>query len=116
MRHTQIVTFDMDGSLTETHVQLLLERHLFWGDEVHIVTSRKQAFDNVCDDILELINEFSISKSRVHYTNHNLKLETLLKIGSNLHYDDDVIEVDDINTNGGETIKAILVGYIHKYK
>jgi len=115
MRHTQIVSFDMDGTLTESHVQLILERHQVWGDTIHIVTSRNPMFEWP-DIFQELCVEYSIPKENVHFTNQQLKLETLLKIGSNLHYDDDLIEVDDINTNGGESIRALLVDYIHKYK
>lgn len=104
----------MDSTLTESYVQLILERHLAWGDDVHIVTSRNPIFDNL--DLFEICEEYGIPKSKVHFTNQQLKLETLKSIGCNLHYDDDLIEIDDINTNGGESIKGILIGYIHKYK
>lgn len=114
MRQTQIISFDMDGTLTRSYVQSLLKRHLAWGDEVHIVTSRNPIFDNL--DLFQICDEYEIPKHRVHFTNQQLKLDTLLKINVNIHYDDDLIEVDDINTNGGGTIAGILIGYIHRYK
>ena len=107
--HTQTVSFDFDNCLQLGYVQLMADRHYKWEDDVHVVTTRNGDFDNL--DLFEVTDEIGIPRENVHFTNQQLKLDTLLRIGVNLHYDDDTVEVDDINRNGGDTIRGILVEY-----
>lgn len=116
----QVVSFDFDKTLDKPHMMRMAKLHQKFGDIVHIVTSRRdKIFDNEMNfigyientDLHEVAEKLRIPKSNIHFTSHNLKLPTLLKIGSTIHYDDDVIEVDDINRNGDGKIVGILIDY-----
>lgn len=107
--HTQRVSFDFDNCLQHGYVQLMLERFYKWEDDVYVVTTRNPIFDNL--DLFEITDELGIPRENIHFTNFQLKLDTLLRLGINLHFDDDQTEVDDINRNGGESIRAVLVEY-----
>ncbi len=116
----QIVSFDFDNTLDKTQVQRLVKRHLAFGDMVYIVTTRRdKIFDNEMNfigyventDLYEMAEKLMIPKENVRFTSYELKLKTLIEIGSSVHFDDDVIEIDDINRNGQGKIAGILIDY-----
>ena len=112
-----IITFDFDSTLTkeqfdedygvryigpnETMVEKL-KSYFKDGNQIQVVTSRHEAFEKQYpeyDDegkllsvsVKDFLKNNSINKliQNVHYTNGHLKVTTLQKIGSDLHYDDD---------------------------
>lgn len=119
----ETVSFDYDNTLTHPKIQRMAKIHLNAGDNVHIVSSRLSemydldknfigTIDN--EDVYELAKELGIPKENIHFTDQQLKLETLIKIGSSLHYDDDVIEIDDINRSDKD-ITGILINYKYSH-
>lgn len=104
------ISFDFDG--TFRHVNHLVERFIQFGDSVFIVTSRLELKDNSI--VFEWAEELGIKKENVHFTNQELKINKLHELKIVLHFDDDLIEVDEINRNS-ETCKALLVNFKHDY-
>ncbi len=93
----------------------ILMSHLQKGDDVHIVTSRHEEKEGMFpeDTVLKHLNRLDLAKyfwpDKVHYTNGKHKTEMLNKLGSTLHYDDDMEE--HINNFGGISIKNPLEHY-----
>lgn len=110
------ITFDFDNTIAMSHMDLsgpdvkiifeeyneeiisLIKKHIKAGDDVHIVTARdpekEKLFPN--DAILVHLDKLSLrgyfSDDRIHYTSDTPKLQTLQKLGSTLHYDDNMQE------------------------
>jgi len=104
------IAFDIDGTMI--HMHHIVDRFQRFGDEIFIVTTREPE-DNV--EVFEWADDLQIKRENIHFTNHQLKLDTLHKLNINLHFDDDPIEVDEINSNS-ETCKALLVNFKYNYK
>lgn len=113
------ISFDFDNTLDKEYVQRLVKVHQNAGDIVYIVTSRiDKIFDNDRNfigyventDLYKMAEKLGISKENIHFTNQQLKLDTLIKLGISMHYDDDVIEIDEINRSNKE-ITGILINY-----
>lgn len=104
------ISLDFDGTMR--HVHTLAERFIAFGDTVFIVTSRLESRDNSV--VFEWADELGIKRENVHFTNQQLKLDKLHELNIDVHFDDDLIEVDEINTNS-ERCRAILVNFKHSY-
>lgn len=99
------VSFDYDSCLSKPYVQLLAERHLYFKDDVYIVTSRKSKIIDIKgrnignilnEDIYEIADELGIKKENIYFTESQNKIKKLLELGIQLHYDDDQIEINEI--------------------
>lgn len=106
-----IISFDFDGCLI--HVDHLVKRFQQFGDTVFIVTSRVESKNNH-QDLFEWAHDLGIKRENIYFTNNELKLETIRKLGIQLHFDDDSVEVDEINQNSN-TCKALLVNFKQNY-
>lgn len=104
------VSFDYDG--TWLHIHHLVERFQLFGDEIFIVTSRDETKPNT--QLIEDVISFGIKRENIHFTNHQIKLPKLEQLGIQLHFDDDEIEVNEINMYS-ESCKALLVNFKHNY-
>lgn len=105
------VSFDFDGTLTLPTIQQLAKRHIHYGDEVHITTARLHEskttqFDN--KKLYELAERVGIPKDNIHFTGFELKVHFLKTF--DIHYDDDYIEIDAINSSD-LTCYGILIGF-----
>jgi ADP-ribose pyrophosphatase YjhB (NUDIX family) len=124
---TKIITFDFDNTIAMSHMNFpdgdveyvfdeynekivnLIKKHIKNGDDVHIVTSRTEAKEGMFpnDTVKIHLDKLQLSgyfwPERVHYTNGSLKAEKLKKLGSMLHYDDDIEE----NMNNLGVVKTI---------
>lgn len=114
--HNIKVSFDFDSTLSLPHVQLIAERHLYFKDDVYIVTSRKRyihdEFNNIIgtienNDLFEIADELGIKHENIYFTESNLKIDTLLKLGIQLHYEDDDIEIEFIEEH--DSINVIKI-------
>jgi uncharacterized HAD superfamily protein len=97
------ISFDFDGTLSLPWVQELCKSLL----KEHIIictTSRDINSNN--DDLFEITDHLGLE---VFFTNHNLKIESLKENNVDIHFDDDIIEVDEINKYSD--IKGILLNY-----
>ena len=112
MEDTMIVTFDFDNTLTcvafdpedgcfskpatPNFVMLqCVSAHAMNGNEVHIVTSRSSARQNEVTDFL-VEHNLQHLVSGVHFTEGQLKHDTLEVLGSRRHHDDDHEELKNL--------------------
>jgi len=113
----QIVTFDFDNTIAMSYMDLesenvdyvfqgynepiinIIRQHIAAEDEVFIVTSRKEdkegmyPNDTVPIHLKKLGLDSYFLPNRLFYTNGKAKIDTLRKIGSQTHWDDDVEEL-----------------------
>ena len=130
---TTTVTFDFDNTIVMSYMDIdsanldykfqgynkdvinVIMLHLQKGDDVHIVTSRHESKEGMYpeDTVPKHLEKLNLTKyfwpDKVHYTNGKHKTEMLNKLGSTLHYDDDMEE--HINNFGGIPIKNPLDFY-----
>ena len=124
---SKTVTFDFDNTIAMSHMDLssgdvefvfeeynkqiinLIKKYINDGYDVHIVTARdpkKEALfpnDTVRTHLDKLSLSYYFTDERVHYTSDTPKLQTLKKLGSTLHYDDNMQE--HIDNFGGIPVK-----------
>jgi len=107
-----LVTFDFDSTLTKpVKESFAWQDTTFWesstqpredilelvrsfasqGHTVHVVTTRDR---RNCEEVFEFIDEHSLPVRDVHFTNGEDKLPTLQELGSDLHFDDDMNELE----------------------
>jgi hypothetical protein len=88
----------------------LLKKLVSEGNEVLIVTSRKKINKKLPWDTApspeQLVKELSLPVSSIHYTNGDLKAETLTRLGVEEHWDDEPAEIKAAERMG---IKAHFV-------
>jgi 8-oxo-dGTP pyrophosphatase MutT (NUDIX family) len=113
------VTFDFDDTIVMSHMLIeenkpvfvfdgfnekiigIMRSHIMNGDDVHIVTARSRAKEDLFPDftvpvfLMELSLEHYFTPERIHYTEGALKLEKLQELGSTLHYDDSLEEIQN---------------------
>jgi len=119
-RTPSVATFDFDDTLKFTDTKsatAMVEaaRELSSrGTQIYIVSSRKNSWENMLE-ITQFIkeNDLPISPSPlndqgVHLTNFADKLDTLVKLGSQMHFDDDPQEFEVIQ-RGDTEIKMMKV-------
>jgi ADP-ribose pyrophosphatase YjhB (NUDIX family) len=124
---TKTITFDFDNTIAMSHMDLssdetkyvfeeynkpivnLIKKYIDEGHDVHIVTARvpaKEALfpkDTVRVHLDNLSLSYYFTDDRIHYTSDTPKLPTLQKLGSTLHYDDNMQE--HIDNYGGIPVK-----------
>ena len=116
----KLVTFDFDDTLTLPHYD---EEEELWtaglepnkktisamkkfaskGYEVKIVTSR-HGTGNHKKDVAMFTKKHNLPVKDIIFTNGKYKADTLERIGSMLHYDDDTEEISRIKSKGIKTI------------
>lgn len=116
----KIVTFDFDDTLTLPHYD---EEEELWttglepnkktisamkkfaskGYEVKIVTSR-HGTGNHKKDVATFTKKHNLPVKDIIFTNGKYKADTLERIGSVLHYDDDTEEISRIKSKGIKVI------------
>jgi len=113
------ITFDFDDTIVMAHMLIennkpifvfdnynwkiinIIKSHIEKGDDVHIVTARSRAKEDLFPDftvpvfLKELSLDHYFTPDRIHYTEGELKLEKLKKLGSTLHYDDSLEEISN---------------------
>ena len=114
-----IVTFDFDLNLkfpqpcdvldknfvndANTMVVQRFKEHMGHGDTIFVVTSRTFC-DNSLKEIKEFLIEHSLKCQEILHTNGKLKVKTLQKLGSRLHYDDDPLECQEAERKKIKTV------------
>jgi len=73
----------------------LLRQAIRDGHEVHIVTTR---YEKMRNDTIEWLGKWKVLDGieKIHFTNGQLKRDTLARIGSRLHHDDDEEELENL--------------------
>jgi hypothetical protein len=103
-----IVTFDFDFTLKlfskdtkNKPNNVILKKfliHMNQNDIIHIVTSRISSKQNI-KEIEEFLYFHRLKVSSINFTDHQLKVDTLKQLKSDLHYDDDTAEIDACERN-----------------
>jgi len=108
-----VVTFDFDDTLLRTvsdedvgiredgpngPILMRLVDHIQAGDEVHIVTSRLERLEGTDDwtTVAGFLTTHGLEGLPVHFTDGDPKTETLARLGSKKHFDDDQWEIDTL--------------------
>lgn len=121
------ISFDFDSTLTEKAYQQtaafgldsiaagphrknhrLFKEYQRKGHKVIIVTRRDRDRENIAD-IKGFCKHFDLEPEEIHFTDGKDKVHTLLKLRSEIHYDDDPREIAAIEKHGKGKIKGILV-------
>jgi len=103
------VSFDFDSTLDTSVMQKIAHRHIQFGDDVHITTTRHTGPNK---DLYEIALRLDISEKNIHFTNHQDKVHFLKTF--DIHYDDDEHEIDLI-TRSELTCLGILINYKNYY-
>ena len=90
------VSFDVDGVLTISKGRRLAQGRVISGDDVWIVTARKQSDD---DSAYKIAERLGIKKSHVVFTNGKDKWKFIQKYRIEVHYDNNKEQVDKIERN-----------------
>ena len=103
------VSFDFDSTLSKLSIQKVAKKFIDNGDEVWITTSRHSnpQINFYTNDLLfEIAENLGIKKEHIQFTEGKDKFNFLE--GFDLHFDDDVIEIELIEENL-KTCEGILV-------
>ena len=118
----KVITFDFDDTIIHSQydnywgfvdgkpnyeIIKLIKNYKKSGNKVYIVTSRNKSEKDLEQEfpvghpahlmtIQEFLNNFNVKVDDVLYTNGDFKWETLLEIGSNIHYENDDEEISYI--------------------
>jgi acid phosphatase class B len=98
------VSFDFDDTITTEKGQNLAKERIKNGDSVYIVTRRHER-DNKA--VFKIADELGIPHDKVYFTNGHLKWETIKRLGIDIHYDNNLNEIQKINEN--TNAKGILI-------
>jgi len=138
-KNKKVVTFDFDDTLALSHwdeeldnwahdgphdmmVQKIQEYISNPNTKVYIVTSRYQEYEKAAlknsrqKAVQEFLDLHNINVDGVYFTNGQSKIETLLKLNSSIHYDDDPEDIRDARANGIETAVSDPYGDYEKLK
>lgn len=105
------VSFDFDSTLTTEPMQKLCKLYLLKGLDVYITTSRFEyagestLYKNA--DLYKLAEELGIKFENIRFT--NMQQKYLFLEGFDIHYDDDDLEIDEINRQ--TDCIGICIGY-----
>lgn len=93
------ISFDFDGTLGQVpYVQrLALDLSKDPNNELHIITRRygyihPEAGDEI-SQVLQIASALKIPKERIHFTNREYKVNKIIELGIDLHWDDDFTEL-----------------------
>ena len=119
------ISFDFDGCLSDNHdgslnihketAQENLKLAASLGYDVHIVTRRfdesnyYRGLQNEHLPVLDMAKKLGVSEQKIHFTNRAWKYETVKKLGSSLHIDDDEVDIQWIQRHSPE-INTVLIG------
>ncbi len=104
----KIISFDFDETLNLEWVQNNLFLPLSKIYHPIILTSRTTTREN--KSVWALADALGIDKEEVFFTNYKCKSQWVDKLGSIMHFDDDVMMVHNINEQC--KCKGILIGYM----
>ncbi len=117
----RLATFDFDDTLTmpvysdeeerwKTGLQpnektiSIMKKLKSKGFKIHIVTSRRGSSENK-NEISMFVKQHNLPVEDVSFTNLNFKADTLEKMGSVLHFDDDPWEIERIEKKNIKVVK-----------
>jgi hypothetical protein len=103
----KIISFDFDDTLALDWVQENLFHPLSEQFDVIIITSRCKENEN--EKLWDVSEKLGIKKDKVFFTDGKYKSDIVDKLKSTIHFDDNFIEVHQINSRC--KCKALLLNY-----
>jgi len=107
------ISFDWDSCLAEVRQQKIAKKFIDNGDDVWIVTSRMfdppthTGWDNKI--VFRIAENLGIPREKVVFTNSQDKWITLEKLGMEMHFDDDQVEIELIEENKIDCIGVLIL-------
>jgi len=102
------ISFDFDGCIDKNVILQSIAKTLLKDNfEIFILTSRNSTLENL--DLWKVVEDIGIKKDNVLFSYHTSKLQMFIDKKLDMHFDDDHLDVDDININCGRG-SAVLVG------
>ncbi|MEO1654286.1 MAG: hypothetical protein AAFU64_12135 [Bacteroidota bacterium] len=99
------ISFDFDDTLDQTYIQQLALLLAKAGAEVYIITRRGPTGNR---DLFALAEVLWIPEKRIFFTNGQAKTETIIRLGIDLHLDDQPEEIWELSKRN---IPALLVNF-----
>jgi acid phosphatase class B len=91
------ISFDYDGTLTQSKVQKMAKFFVNFGDDVYIITARNKTIGG---PVLEMAKKLNIPESNVFLTGSMpKKIETIMDKKIDIHFDNNKNVVDALNMN-----------------
>lgn len=91
------ISFDFDDTLSLPRYQNIAKQLISEGKTIYIITRRQETFNP--EEVYNVADEVGISKSRVIFTNGQMKWETIKRLNIYEHYDNNPDEIKLINEN-----------------
>ena len=108
------ISFDFDGTLSDEfdktpnpqkkEIQNVLNQLKEMGNDIYIITKRHSPKNgsmgkiNEHIEVLQMASEMGLSGNNVVFTDRQLKAETLIKMGINIHFENSDFELQYLNT------------------
>jgi hypothetical protein len=89
------ISFDFDDTLETDRGQELAKKFIAEGKDVYIITRRQIS---AALAVYKIAKELGIPQSKVYFTNGDMKWETIKRLGIGIHYDNNLKEIDLINS------------------
>lgn len=121
----KLITFDFDGTLEDEfddtlnlqkeEVQHICKQLIQMGNDVRILTKRySEEHANLGKGnehliVYHLASQLGIPKSKVHFTNREMKFSFIVSNGVDIHFENSQYEVDLINQSCYENKKKCIV-------
>lgn len=121
----KLITFDFDGTLEDEfddtlnlqkeEVQHICKQLIQMGNDVRILTKRySEEYANLGKGnehliVYHLASQLGIPKSKVHFTNREMKFSFIVSNGVDIHFENSQYEVDLINQSCYENKKKCIV-------
>ena len=93
------ISFDFDSTLSKTSVQNFCFSLLLKDYDIWITTSRIKEFNGAIhyhDDLMLVANSLCISEDKIHFTNTEFKAPYLEENNFNIHIDDDIFQLKEL--------------------
>lgn len=105
------ISFDFDGTLSESQGQRRAQTYIDNGDIVYITTARQENYEFIKfsnEDLFEISAKLKIPKTRIRFTAYEDKWKYLKDF--DFHFDNDELEITLINANTN------CIGVLIKYE
>ncbi len=102
-----------ESNLQMSEIQSLLKKYIKEGNQVFIVTKRygpgSSRFGLGDEHLLvyEIASKLGVDIRNIHFTNREMKVNTLLNLGIQRHFEDDKYECSLITKNGIQVIPVL---------
>lgn len=98
------ISFDFDKTLEKSWVQDLAKTFIKNGDTVFVITSRSPKISNI--DLFNVCEKLGIKKSQIFFVDIFPKLDEIIRLQIDIHFEDDFLEFLDLKKQG---VNCVLI-------